>query len=156
MHESAPGGGAAGMMADLYRTFVHGAKQQAAFAQALRMIADPGQLPLLFHCSAGKDRTGWLSAVLLTVLGVDRDVIMADYLRTNEASTRLHQVVVGLLEGKVDDPEVILPMVQARAAYLEAAYAEADRRYGGLAGYLRDGLGVDDDLVAALRTNLLD
>ena len=143
------------MMANLYRGFVHNPGSRAAFAQTLRLIAAPEQLPLLFHCTAGKDRTGWLSAVLLTALDVDQDVIVADYLRTNEVAIGLHDVILSLLEGKVPDPSVILPMVQARPAYLEAGFAEAQRLYGGMARYLRDGLDVDEDRLAALRTNLL-
>jgi protein-tyrosine phosphatase len=155
LREDAPGGGAAGMMADLYRGFVNSPGPRAAFAHTLRLIASAEELPLLFHCTAGKDRTGWLSAVLLTALGVDPDVILADYLRTNEAAIDLHEVVLTMLEGKVPDPTVILPMVQARPAYLEAGFAEAQRLYGDMAGYLRDGLDVDDARLAALRTNLL-
>ena len=155
LREDAAGGGAAGMMANLYRGFVSGAGPRAAFAQTLRLVADPDRLPLLFHCTAGKDRTGWLSAVILDALGVDRETIVADYLQTNEVAVGLEDVILSLLDGKVPDPRVILPMVQARAAYLEAGFAEADRLYGGMAGYLRDGLEVDDSRLAALRANLL-
>jgi protein-tyrosine phosphatase len=156
LREDAADGGAAGMMANLYRRFVNGEGPRAAFARTLRLVADADQLPLLFHCTAGKDRTGWLAAVILDALGVDRETIVADYLRTNEVAVGLQEVVLSLLDGKVPDPTVILPMVQARAAYLEAGFAEADRLYGGMAGYLRDGLEVDDTRLAALRANLLD
>jgi protein-tyrosine phosphatase len=156
LREDAAGGGAAGMMANLYRGFVNSAGSRAAFAQTVRLLADPDQLPLLFHCTAGKDRTGWLSAVILDALGVDREAVVADYLQTNEVAVGLHEVIMNLLEGKVPDPTVVLPMVQARAAYLEAGFDEADRLYGGMSGYLRDGLEVDDRRLAALRANLLD
>jgi protein-tyrosine phosphatase len=81
---------------------------------------------------------------------------MADYVRTNEFSREFVDLVVSLLDGRVSDPQVVVPMLEARPAYLEAAFAEADRRYGGMAGYLRDGLGVDDELLASLRANLLE
>ena len=124
MRDDAPGGGAAGAMTELYRRFVNGAVQREAFGHALRLAASADRLPLLFHCTAGKDRTGWLSAVILTALDVERDAVLADYLRSNEASAHLHELVLSLLHGKVDDPMIVMPMVDARATYLEAAFAE--------------------------------
>jgi protein-tyrosine phosphatase len=156
LREEAPGGGSAGIMADLYRGFVRHEPSRAAFASALRLVASPETLPLLFHCTAGKDRTGWLAATVLSALDVPLDAIMVDYLRTNELSTGLLESVTALLDGKIPDPSVIAPMLDARASYLEAAFAEATRRYGGMAGYLRDGLGADDALLESLRANLLD
>jgi protein-tyrosine phosphatase len=156
LREDAPGGGAPALMADLYRGFVAGAPSRAAFGAALRLAASPQTLPLLFHCTAGKDRTGWLAAVMLSALDVDRDAILADYLRTNDLSARAPGAVLSLLDGKIPDPSVVVPMLDARAAYLDAAFTEVDRAYGGMAGYLRDGLGADDALLASLRANLLE
>jgi protein-tyrosine phosphatase len=156
LHEQAPGGGAPAMMAELYRRFVSSETIRGTFAQALRLVATAENLPLLFHCTVGKDRTGWLAAVVLAALDVPRDVIMADYVRTNEYSREFVSVVVSLLDGRVSDPQVVVPMLQARPAYLEAAFAEADRLFGGMAGYLREGLGADDALLESLRVNLLE
>ena len=156
LREDAPDGGAPAMMAELYRRFVSGEAIRAAFARALRLVAAAENLPLLFHCTVGKDRTGWLAAVVLSALNVPRDVIMADYVRTNEFSHEFVDLVVSLLEGRVSDPRVVVPLLEARPAYLEAAFAEAELCYGGMDGYLREGLGVDDDLLAALRANLLE
>ena len=63
--------GTPGAMAAIYRWFVTGEAARASFGAAVRLAAEPANLPLLFHCSAGKDRTGWLTVVLLTALGVD-------------------------------------------------------------------------------------
>jgi len=156
LREEAPGGGAPGMMAGIYRQFVTSATSRASFAQALRLIGDRDSLPLLFHCTAGKDRTGWLAALVLTILDVDRDTILADYLRTNDLSSGTLELILTVLDGKIPDPKVIVPMVQARAAYLEAAIEQAEHSYGGMDGYLRDGLGVDDALLASIRANLLE
>lgn len=156
LRDEAAGGGAAGLMLGLYRRFVSSTLARASLAQALRLVATPDALPLLFHCTAGKDRTGWLAAVILSALRVDRGTIVADYLRTNDHSQATVEFVVSLLVGKVNDPRVIVPMLQAREEYLAAAFAEADQRYGGMDGYLREGLGADDALLAALRANLLD
>jgi protein-tyrosine phosphatase len=156
LREDAPDGGAPALMANLYRRFVSGDGPRAAFARALRLVASPTELPLLFHCTVGKDRTGWLAAVVLTALGVERDAILADYLRTNERSGEFVDFVVAILDGRVTDPRVVVPLMEARSAYLEAGFTEADRVYGGMDGYLRAGLGADDDLLASLRTHLLE
>jgi protein-tyrosine phosphatase len=61
------------MMIELYQRFVYGAEVRAVFAAAARLVATPARsCRLLFHCTAGKDRTGWLAAIILTALGVDR------------------------------------------------------------------------------------
>jgi protein-tyrosine phosphatase len=156
LREQAPGGGAPGLMVEVYRRFVSGAAARSGFASALRLVASSEHLPLLFHCSLGKDRTGWLAAVVLTALDVPREAIIADYLRTNDVSRGAIDFVVSMLDGKVPDPQVIVPMLEARRSYLEAAFGAADRSFGGMDGYLREGLGADDELLGSLRANLLE
>ena len=156
LREDAKTGGAAQMMIELYQRFVYGADVRAVFAAAVRLVATPDELPLLFHCTAGKDRTGWLAAIILSALGVDRDTVMADYLRTTELNASGRDHMISTISARVESPEIILPLLEARAEYLEAAFVEADRRYGGMDGYLRVGLGLDDTVLAALHANLLD
>jgi protein-tyrosine phosphatase len=156
LREDAQTGGAARMMIELYQRFVHGADVRAVFAAAARLVATPSELPLLFHCTAGKDRTGWLAAVLLSALRVDRDTVMADYLRTTELNATGRDYMITTMSARVEEPEIILPLLEARAEYLEAAFAEADLRYGGMEGYVREGLGLDEAALASLRANLLD
>ncbi len=71
------------MMQDMNRAFVTGATERAGFAQLLTGLAET-EGAQVFHCTAGKDRTGWTSFLLLSIAGVDRSVIMNDYLLTNE------------------------------------------------------------------------
>ena len=139
-----------------YRWLVTSDPARLAFGHALRLMAEPDGLPMLFHCTAGKDRTGWLAAVVLTVLGVDRDTILADYLRTTELNGDTIAFIVGRLEGRVPDPTAVLPMLEARAEYLAEAFATADREYGDMATYVRERLGVDDATLARLREKLLE
>lgn len=144
-------------MAEIYRWFVTGTRARASFAAAARVVADPANLPVLFHCSAGKDRTGWLTVILLTALGVDRATIRDDYLRSNTDNAALQQILIDLVVAHRPGVDVaaIRPMLEARPEYLDAGYAEADRRYGSFDGYLRTGLGLDDRVLIALRTQLL-
>jgi protein-tyrosine phosphatase len=145
-------------MVAIYRWMVADAGARAAFATAVRAISDAGGEPVLFHCSAGKDRTGWLAAVLLELLGVERDIVVADYLATNDYSRATNTAIMEAMraKGRIVDPERVLPVFEARREYLMAAYAEADRRYGGMDGYITDGLGITGDVADAIRKTLLD
>jgi protein-tyrosine phosphatase len=148
-------GGSAATMVQLYQWFITSPLARETFAEALRLVANPQALPLLFHCTAGKDRTGWLSAIILSALGVDRPTIMADYLRTNELNADGNAYVLSRLANRVDDPSVLLPLLEARREYVEAAFAQAEESYGGMDGYLRDGLALSDDARQTLRAALL-
>ncbi|MGW9195029.1 tyrosine-protein phosphatase [Micromonospora chersina] len=150
--------GMPGAMAAIYRWFVTGESARAGFGAAVRLAADAGSLPLLFHCSAGKDRTGWLSVVLLTALGVEEPAIRADYLRHNELTESLREVLLAAMtRSRPDlDPAVARPLLEVRPEYLDAAYEEVRRVHGSFDAYLRDGLGVTDGTRAALRANLLE
>ncbi|GIF72633.1 tyrosine-protein phosphatase [Asanoa siamensis] len=150
--------GTTGAMEAIYRWFVAGPAAAVAFSRAVRTVAEASNLPLLFHCSAGKDRTGWLSVILLTALGVDQEAILADYLRTNELADGVNDAILGamLVRRPGLDLEAIRPVLEARESYLAAAYAEVDRLHGGMDAYLRDVLGIDDALRATLRERLLD
>ncbi|MFE5584491.1 tyrosine-protein phosphatase [Kitasatospora sp. NPDC056531] len=152
------GGRAPAMMTGLYRWFVTDAQARERFADLLRLLAAPDGVPLLFHCSAGKDRTGWAAALVLTALGVDRETVLADYLLTNERSA---PVVTRVLDdfgsrGLMREPELLLPVFRADRAYLDAAFAEVEAGWSGFDAFWREGLGLDEDVLTGLRTNLLD
>jgi len=151
------GADAAHLMRRLYRWFVSSPLARRTFAAAVRIIADGEALPLMFHCTAGKDRTGWLSAIVLTALGVDRDQVTADYLVTEQLNAASNEyLLTTVLAARIPDPLAALPMLQARREYVEAAFAEADAIFGGMDGYLRDGLELDESTLATLRSNLLE
>ncbi|MFE4396328.1 tyrosine-protein phosphatase [Streptomyces sp. CB02056] len=151
-------GRAAARMAGLYRWFVTDRVARERFAALLRLLADPQGPPLLFHCSAGKDRTGWAAALLLTALGVDRETVLADYLLTNERSAPVVRRVLDDFgaRGLMREPELLLPVFRADGGYLDAAFAEVAAGWGGFDAYWRDGLGLDGEVLAGLRANLLD
>ncbi|WFE66933.1 tyrosine-protein phosphatase [Micromonospora sp. WMMD714] len=150
--------GAAAAMAMVYRWFVTGAAAREGFARAVRLATDPANLPLLFHCSAGKDRTGWLAVVLLTALGVDEETVRVDYLRHNELTVALRGAMsAAMLRQRPGlDAETARAVLEVRPEYLDAGYDEARRVYGSFDAYLADGLGVTAEVRAALCTHLLD
>jgi protein-tyrosine phosphatase len=151
------GGRAASFMVEMNRAFVTDPRQREAFGAALRLMCAAEQLPLLYHCTGGKDRSGWMTAIVLTALGVPRELVLRDYLlsndfhRTGYTKLRLDLVKTGI----VRDPELLRPILELSPTYLGAAFEEADRRYSSFEEYLTHGLGVSDDLLAGLRRALL-
>ena len=159
-----PGAGAAlpdaaaalALMTEIYQRFVTDPACRASFATLLRGLAT-SSTPQLFHCTAGKDRTGWTAALVLHVAGVATEVVEADYLVTNDRSAGTRAKYLGLVAEHLgaDRVPTFEPTMVADLAYLHAAYAAAEATYGGLDGYLRDGLGLGAAELAALRARLV-
>ncbi len=115
--------------------------------QYRRMFAEllAGHAPLAFNCTAGKDRTGIAAALLLTALGVSRTTVIEDYLLTNR-----YLDVRSLSKGPASPANPLASMSSeatkmlggADQSYIEAAFAVIDSHEGGVAGYLRDELGL--------------
>jgi protein-tyrosine phosphatase len=150
------GGRGAEIMRGLYRSFVSDAGSRAQFGRTLRDIADPARTPLAFHCTSGKDRTGWLSYLLLRALGVPDRTARYDYLLSNRYRHDADAAARARLEaaGYMQDPDLLIPMQEVRSGYLDAALGQVRREYGGLDRYLRVGLGVDGRTRARLRHHL--
>lgn len=150
-------GRAASFMAEMNRGFVADARQREAFGAALRLLCSPGRLPLLYHCTSGKDRAGWMTAIVLTALGVPRELVLRDYLLSNDYhragydKLRLDLVKTGI----VADPALLRPVLEQSATYLGAAFEEADRRYGSFGRFLTHGLDVSEAMLDQLRHGLL-
>jgi len=128
-------------------------------AANLRDLGDPANLPTLFHCTAGKDRTGFAAALVLLALDVPREAAMRDYLLTNDFTRAKMQRLLWTIRFATlfrADPEDLRPLFEARESYLSTAFAAIDETVGGIDAYLRDALGVDDALRARLRANLLE
>ena len=144
------------VMHEVYVAFVRSPAARASYAALLTELAT-GALPQLFHCTAGKDRTGWAAALLLEVAGVDRETIVADYLLTNEVSSATREKYLAMVAEHLGEHlvEVYEPTMVVEASYLRAAYEAAETDFGSVDGYLRDGLGLGEDLLAELRTRLV-
>jgi protein-tyrosine phosphatase len=92
------------------------------------------------------------------VLGVDEAAIREDYLRHNELTVSLREVLLEAMRRRRPelDADAVRPVLEVRPEYLDAAYDEVARVHGSFGAYLRDGLGVTDELVSAVRANLLE
>ncbi len=118
---------------------------QDQYREFFRILQNEKSAPLLFHCSAGKDRTGYAAAMFLSSLGVDREVIMEDYLLSAELVKEKYDSIVSAFP-------VLEPLMTVRPEYLQAAFDEIDLNYGGTEKYLTDCLNVDLELMRKLYT----
>ena len=121
-----------------YFEFVNNTVDRIELASALRDILH-NDGATLYHCTAGKDRTGWLSVILLRILGVDRADVDQDFLLSNEGH---HTTEMDPFNG-------------VNMGWLNTSYYEAWRNYGTFDNYVRDGLGITDDEVAQLKAKFL-
>lgn len=138
-------------------------------ARPLRGIFDvllEQQAPVLFHCAAGKDRTGFCAAMVLGLAGVGEDAIIADYTLTDtavdlQAFTVTHRAAgLGLTDGAHPfermQPDVRDALIRADPRYLRAALGSVAAAHGSVAGYARDVLGLDAAQIAAIRDAVLE
>jgi protein-tyrosine phosphatase len=146
---------AAALMERVYRSFVEDPRSRRSFGSLLtRLAAQDG--PQLFHCTTGKDRTGWAAALLLHVAGVPDDIVLADYLLTNECSRANRARYLTMVETALgaDQLPVFEPILVADTDYLGTAYAAVAASYGSLEAYLTAGLGLGPDTLDALVARL--
>lgn len=155
--ESVLGNGKAeGMFATAYRDIVGLPSALAAYRQLFDGLADPARRPALYHCTTGKDRTGWATAALLLLLGVPEDVVREEYLLTNTALLPTLKPILDRFEQRGGDPQLLMPVLGVRPGYLEVAMDEMHTRFGSIEGYFTDGLGVSGDTQATLRDALVE
>jgi protein-tyrosine phosphatase len=150
-------GRAAALMVDINRGFVADPRQREMFGAALRLLCIPGRLPGLYHCSGGKDRSGWMTAIILTILGVSRELVIRDYLLSNDYHrTGYQKLSYDLIKtGIIKDQELIWPILEQSPTYLGAAFDEAERQYGSFAAFLARGLETSESTLRELRMGML-
>lgn len=145
-----------GMLA-AYRAYVADAANRASFGGLLRAVALADR-PQLLHCTAGKDRTGWATALLHRVAGASDETIMSDYLLTAEYVGGAAAEARRRLAERVG-PDLVhayLPAMEVRPEYLRSALDEATALFGGVDGYLTDGLGLRRDELDQLHARLVE
>ena len=126
--------------------------------RAIMLCIADAQLPLVFHCSAGKDRTGVLAALIMTLLEVAETDVMDDYLLTNEVANHRASVLFNRTREQ-DAAQVIeallVPLLRADPDYLCAMFAAIEDRTGGTHRYFADILGLDERQIASIRSAMI-
>ncbi|MBC1573549.1 tyrosine-protein phosphatase [Listeria booriae] len=146
------------LMGESYRVFV---QSKDGFREIFNDIIEKEEVPFLFHCTAGKDRTGVLGALLLKLLDIPENTILADYELTNQYADNILGEMQGLVNAfsnseKKIDLENFRPMAEARPAYLEIAFDEMQKEYGSVEAYLEKGIGITPSEKAKFQTMMLE
>lgn len=130
----------------------------AGYRQFYQELLESNANPVLFHCAAGKDRTGFAAATLMRILGVPQDVIMQDYLLTNQYLLNAYKwnlFMAGILRGR-KFADGIRGFMQADERYLSAAFETLEREHGSFENYVRDGLGLSEHDIERLKNYYLE
>jgi protein-tyrosine phosphatase len=135
---------------DYYHAMPRMLPAQKAVAELLRTVAD-GQDAVLVHCAAGKDRTGWAIASLLTAAGADRDAVMSEYLLSN---TSIESLRAWLQRQYGDSYQASDEVLGVDRSYLQTAWRSVEDEFGSFDGYL-DAIGIGPDVVQRIRRRLV-
>jgi protein-tyrosine phosphatase len=125
------------------RFFVTDSQEQ--FKSFFAAVSDENNLPVLFHCTAGKDRAGFAAAMFLSALGVDREIVIRDYLLSGGYVAAKYAPYIAQIPN-------LAPVFESRREYIQAAFDAIDTDYGGIEKYLTEKLGVDMAKLRAIYT----
>ncbi|WP_336789860.1 tyrosine-protein phosphatase [Paenibacillus sp. MMO-177] len=142
---------AVAMMAGFNKQMVDSPK---FYVQLMELLNDPNNIGLVQHCTAGKDRTGLGSAIILLALGVDEKTVMDDYLLSNVYRAEANKKAIEAVKAQVKDENVvaaITAMMGVQKEFLQAAIDEMKAKYGSIDNFLEKGLGITKQERAKLK-----
>jgi protein-tyrosine phosphatase len=148
-------------MAEVYEEFPTLPGARGAVREVISLLGQ--ERPVIAHCFAGKDRTGFTVATVLEAVGVDRDRIIADFLASNGAIPALRNRIMESVRARSQEAPEMVTYAEARLTdavlgvreeYLAAAWKKLEEAYGSVGGFL-GAAGVSAEDLAALRSGLL-
>jgi len=144
------------LMEASYQLMVTDSGVRGRLAQVFQALAATGGAQL-YHCTSGKDRTGWVTAVLLNLAGVSQDVVMQDYMLTNTYSAASIQATYQALTAAYGQAyaDIYIPTQEVEECFLTAALDQVTASYGSMSNYITNGLGLDATTQMQLRNMLV-
>lgn len=141
-----------GFVAGVMREFIDSFAYQ--YQPFVDIVGDFEKAPVLYHCSAGKDRTGLGTAIILGILGVEREVILGDFMMSNyyrnkDINKTLRKTSL------IAKQRVTQPLVEVKESYLRAAFEAIDNKYGSMENFIEKEYGFDEEKLAAFRNEYL-
>lgn len=146
-------------MQDVYRQITLDQTARTGYHKFLKTLLNQTDGAALFHCYAGKDRTGIGAAIILTILGASEEDIYEDYLKTNKQREAANQVILekgrqkGMNEQQLDG---LLQLMTVKAIYLHEMYQAIADHYGTFEHYITKGLLITDIEIRQLKDNYLE
>lgn len=136
------------------------------YSALIRELSNPQNRPLLFHCTAGKDRAGVGAAIVLTLLGVPWETVREDYLLSNHYHRDETERGLKILRNNLAKKQGIPPeqvdmssyesMFYVKLEYIDAAHQDVINKYGSMEAYFNKALGISKDMIKRLRKELLE
>ena len=149
--------GAVRYMMRTYRDFVTDEHALLQYSRFLSVILENGNGAVLWHCTAGKDRAGFATVLILEILGADRNTITEDYLQTNTFLEReIEEIMTALKPVFPNNEEMLRAFFSAREEYLDSVYETVHETYGSFDTFLESRLGVTSEIREMLRAMYLE
>ncbi|MBC1521789.1 tyrosine-protein phosphatase [Listeria aquatica] len=140
------------------QSFVTDEHARQAYKEFFNILLKNDKGAVLWHCTAGKDRAGFGTALVLSALGVPEKTIMKDYLLSNKYRAAENKAAIEEISKQTDDPKVINGMkaiMDVRENYLNAAFTEINEQYGSMERFLKNGLGLTNADLIKLKSKYL-
>lgn len=148
-------GNAAALLKQTYREFIRSDSANDAYRKLFLELSNEKALPALFHCTNGKDRTGWAAAALLALLGVPEDQVYADYLRSNDYILPAYKTSIDRFIAAGGDPSIPRDLLSAKVEYLRSSFDQVKLQYGNIEQYFAQALLIDKGGQQKLRERFL-
>ena len=137
-----------------YKKFIYSDSSKKAYRELIKLILDEHNLPLVQHCRGGKDRTGFGVAIILLALGVREECVIYDYTLTTQYRVTKNKKQMNLYKKYTKDEQTLTllsTLQQSKAIYMETAINEMKKTYGSIDSYLKDALGIDENVKEKLK-----
>lgn len=137
-----------------YKKFIYSDSSKKAYRELIKLILDEHNLPLVQHCRGGKDRTGFGVAIILLALGVREECVIYDYTLTTQYRVTKNKKQMNLYKKYTKDEQTLTllsTLQQSKEIYMETAINEMKKTYGSIDSYLKDALGIDQDVKEKLK-----
>lgn len=149
------------VMEDLYKYMFLNKDAIAQLARAVNIIVDNAIAgrATIYHCTKGKDRTGVTSLVILHMLGVPKETIIRDYMKTNRMALPegiKYWLLITVFKADPKSAGKLFNCFVARRSFIESIYSSADENYGSMDSFIRDNLGISDEKLSAFRKAALE
>lgn len=144
---------------ETYKEFATGESSRRGYGNFLRACASQSDGAILFHCAAGKDRTGLAAALILRVLGITDEDIYTDYLKSMEFQEKISAPYLAMAKaaGMTDQQvEYLKVLLGVKKEFLSAALTAAEEKYGSFENYITEGLGVTPEEIERIRDLYLE
>ena len=139
---------------DYYRKLV-AKERKESWTSIFNLLLENNEGGVFFHCTVGKDRTGVVAAVILTVLGIDKELIYQDYLATNDSPIIPFSYRLFALSLDKNFRKEFWEYFKAKREYLDEAFLEIDRIYGSMKNFLKECCSLDENKITKLKQKYL-